>query len=86
MSTIPFFLTLIIKCFLTMVHHITNKKTKKIYTAFNEVYIYYRKWGFSIITLHTNGEFAPLQEMIIKDIPGGPNMHPTRVNEHVLDI
>ena len=69
-----------------MVHHITNKKTKKIYTAFNEVYIYYRKWGFSIITLHTNGEFAPLQEMIIKDIPGGPNMHPTRVNEHVLDI
>ena len=36
---IPFFLTLIIKNCFTMVHHLTDRKYKTIYTAFNGVYI-----------------------------------------------
>ena len=47
-----------------MINHISKSKVKTIYTAFNEVYIYYRKWAFRIINLHTDGEFAPLHAMI----------------------
>ena len=81
-NAIPFFLTLSIKICFTMVHHIADRKAKTIYNAFNEVYIYYRKRGFRIITLHTVGEFAPLQAMITEHIPGGPNMNLTSANEH----
>ena len=42
-NTIPFFLNLSRKNFFTMVYHPEDRKTKTIYTAFNEVYIYYRK-------------------------------------------
>ena len=63
-NTIPLFLTLSRKKYFTMVHYLAHRKAKTIYTAFNEVDIYYRKQGFRIITLHTNGEFSPLQAMI----------------------
>ena len=69
-----------------MVHHLENRKVKKIYTAFNEVHIYYRKRGFRIITLHTYGEFEPLQEIIIENMPGGPTMKLTSANENVPEI
>ena len=63
-NTIPFFLTLNRKFCFTMVHHIVDRRVKTIYTTFNEVCIYYRKWEFRIINLHTDGEFAPLHAMI----------------------
>ena len=53
-NTIPFFLTLSIKICFTVVHHLADRKSKTIYTAINEVYIYYRKVRFRIITLHTD--------------------------------
>ena len=68
-NTIPFFLTLSRNFCFTMVHHIANRKVKSIYTTFNEVYIYYINRGFMIITLHTDGEFAPLQEIILEHMP-----------------
>ena len=60
-NTIPFLLTLSRNVCFTMVHYIEDRKAKKICTTFNEVYIYYRKRGFRIINLHTNGEFAHLK-------------------------
>ena len=59
-NTITFFLNLSRKHFFTVVHHLADRKAKTIYTAFNEVYIYYRKQIFRIITLHKDGDFAPL--------------------------
>ena len=59
-NTIPFFLTLNRKFCFTMVHHIANRKDKTIYTPFKEVYIYYRKRLFGIITLHIDGECLTL--------------------------
>ena len=53
-NTIPFFHTLSRNICFTMAYHIAERKAKTIYTAFNQVYIYYRKRGFVIITLHTD--------------------------------
>ena len=64
-NTILSFLTLSRKFCFTMLHHIDNMKSKTIYNAFNELYIYYRERVFSNITLHTYGDFEPLQAMII---------------------
>ena len=50
-NAIPFFLILSRKFCFTMVHHLEDRKTKTIYTALNEVYIYYKKRGFGIINL-----------------------------------
>ena len=84
-NTIPLFLNLNRKIWFTMVHHLADRKAKTIYTAFNEVYIHYRKRGFRIITLHTGGEFSTLQAMITEQIPGGPTMNLTSSN-NVLEI
>ena len=62
------------------------RKAKTIYTDFNAVHIYYRNRGFRIITLHTDGEFSPLKEMITEHMPGGPTINLTSENEHVLEI
>ena len=56
-NTIPFFLTHSRKFCFTVLHHLADRKAKIIYTALNEVNIYYRKRGFSIITLHTDVYF-----------------------------
>ena len=85
-DTIPLFLTLRRKISFTMVHHLADRKDKTIYTAFNEVYIYYTKRGFEIITLHTDGEIANLQAMIIEHMPGGTTMNLTSSNENVPEI
>ena len=49
-NTILFFLNLSRNFCCTMVIHIANRRVKTIYTPFIEVYIYYRKPGFIIIT------------------------------------
>ena len=85
-NTIPFFMNLSRKFCFTMVHHIVDRRVKTIYTTFNEVCIYYRKWEFRIINLHIYGEFAPPQSMITEQIPEGPTMNLTRANNHVIEI
>ena len=85
-NKIPLFLTLSWKICFTMVHHLANMKVRKMYNAFNEVYIYYRMWGFSIITLHIDGYLSPLQAMIIEHTTGGPTINLTSANGHIPDI
>ena len=70
----------------SMVHHLAYRKDKIICTAFNELYIYYRKWVFRIINIHTDGEFEPLQEIITENMPVGTTMNLTSANEHVTEI
>ena len=52
------------KNYFTIVHYPAYRKANTIYIAFNEEYIYYRKPGFMILTLHTDWYFATLQAMI----------------------
>ena len=85
-NTIPFFPTLSRKICFTMVQHLAYRKDKTIYNTFNEVYIYYRKRGFRIITLRIYGEFAPLQAIITEHMPVGTTTVLTSANEHVPEI
>ena len=47
--------------------------------------MYYLKYGFQITTLHVDGKFAPLQELI-KEMPGGLRVNPERARKHVTEI
>ena len=67
---IPFFISLSCNINFTAVIHIEDRKPIKTFKAFKEIYIYDLKRAFQIKTLHVDGEFAPLQELI-KNIPGG---------------
>ena len=86
MNKTPLFLILSRNICFTTVHHIADRKDTTIYTAFNEVYIYYRNRGFRVITLHTYEAFALLQTMITDHMPGVPSMNLTSNNEHVPEI
>ena len=44
------------------------------------------KCGFHIITISTDEELFPLQDMIYEHTPGGPSINITSANEHVPDI
>ena len=83
---IPFFFTLRRKICFTSVNHLTNRKMETTFKAFKEIYRYYMKRGFHITTLRADGEFAPLQAMVYKHIPGRPMINITSANEHVPDI
>ena len=80
---IPFFLAFIRKICFTAVNHIYNRKLETIFMSFKNIYSYYMKRGFHITTLYADGEFSQLQDMIYENIPGGPRLNITSVNEHV---
>ena len=52
---------------------------------FKEIYQYYSHCGFRIVTVHSDGEFAPLQALIVS-LPGGPMVNLSSANEHVPKI
>ena len=60
----PFLLTLSRKICFTAVNHLTNRTFPQIFAAFKEIYQYYLHRGFRITTVHSDGEFAPLQDLI----------------------
>ena len=47
--------------------------------------MYYLKRDFKITTLHVDGEFAPIKELI-QDMPGGPRVKLASDSEHVTGI
>ena len=81
----PLFLTLSRKICFTAVNHLANRTVPQIFTAFKEIYQYYPHLGFHITTVHSDGEFTPLQDPI-ESLPGGPMINLSSANEHVPDI
>jgi hypothetical protein len=84
-NKIPFFLTLIRKICFTAVNHLADRTVPQIFKAFKEMHQYYIQHGFHVITVHTDGEFAPLKPFI-KYMPGGPLVNLASANEHVPEI
>ena len=66
-------------------NHLANRTVPQIFTALKEIYQYYMHCGFRITTVHTAGEFAPLQALVAA-LPGGPMINLASANEHVTDI
>ena len=84
-NKIPFLLTLSWKICFTAVNHIANRTVPQIFAAFKEIYQYYMHCGFHIITVHSDGELAPLQALVAS-LPGGPMINLETANEHVPEI
>jgi hypothetical protein len=82
-NKIPFFLTLSCKICFTAINHFAERAVPQIFMAFKEIYQYYLQHGFSITTVHADGEFVPLK-VLIESLPGGPMVNLVSPNEHVL--
>ena len=82
---IPLCLTISRKICFTAVNHLANPTVPQIFAAFKEIYQYYLHRGFCIMTVHSGGEFAPLQALIAS-LPNGPMNNLASANEHVPDI
>ena len=65
--------------------HLPGRSEEHIFQAFKEMFRFYIRHGFWISTVHADGEFAPLKQ-IIKCMPGGPYINVTAANEHAPDI
>ena len=81
-NKIPFLLTLSRKICFTAVNHLVNRTVPQIFAAFKEIYQYYLHHGVSIMAVHSDREFAPLQALVAS-LPGGLMIHLASANEHV---
>ncbi len=84
-NKIPFFLTLSRRIRFTAVNHLADRKIKSIFKAFEEIYKFHLNQGFRVTTVHSDGEFAPMQAMI-QGIPGGPRVNLASASKHVPKI
>ena len=64
-NKIPFFLTLNRKICFILVNYLANRRVMQIFAAFKEIYQYYLHRGFCITAVHSDGEFAPFQALIV---------------------
>ena len=76
------FISLSRKIDFTRVSNLPGRKSGEIFKGFKSINRYYIQQGFRIETVHVDGEFHPLQE-IIQGIPGGPRVNLTSAYEHV---
>ena len=83
---IPLFITIIRNILFTAFNHLYNRKVETIFKSFKYIYSYYMKRGFQITTIHIDGEFAPLHDMVYEHMPGVNRINATSANEHVPDI
>jgi hypothetical protein len=84
-NKIPFFLTLSRRICFTAVNHLADRTVAQIFKAFKEMYQYYLQRGFRITTVHADGEFEPLKNLI-ESMPSGPMVNLASSNEHVPEI
>ena len=78
-NKIPFLLTMSRKICFTAVNHLANRTVPQIFAAFKEMYQYYMHRGFCIMTVHSDGYFAPLQALVAA-LSGGPMINLSSAN------
>ena len=84
-NKIPFLFTLSRKIYFTAVNHIANRTVPQIFETFKEIYQYYFHRVFSIQTMHSIEEFAPLTDLIAS-LQGVPVINLASANKHVPKI
>ena len=84
-NKIPFILTLSRKICFTVVNHLANRMFPLIFAVFKNFYQYYMHHGFRITTVHSDGEFAPLQALVAS-LLGDPMINLKNANKHVPEI
>ena len=73
------------KIIFTTANHITDRKAITIFKDLKEIYMQYINSNFIITTLHVDGKFLPIQELI-NEMPGRPWFNLASANEHVPNI
>ena len=63
-NNIPFLITLSRKIDFTSVSNFPTQTSRDIFKYFWRIYVFYLKCGFKIMTVHADGEFDPVQELI----------------------
>ena len=71
--------------FFASISHFPTYKSRKIFKALLCIYVFYLKRGFQITTVHANGEFSTMQELIA-EILSGPMVNLMSANEHAPKI
>ena len=84
-NVIPFFIPLSRKIDFTGVSHLQGRTAAIIFNAFKAIFRFYLQRGFLIQTVHADGEFGVLKDLI-QNIPAGPRVNLTSANKHVPEI
>ena len=82
---IPFFIPLSSKIDFTGVSHLKGRTEAIIFDAFKAIFRFYLQQGFHIQTVHADGEFGALKD-IIQNMPAGHRVNLTSANEQVPEI
>ena len=85
MDGAPFFITLSRNIDFLGISHLPGRNIQNILQAYKSLHRYYLRRGFRITTVHADGEFFPLKELI-EVMPGGTSMNLAGANEHLPEI
>ena len=80
-NAIPFLLTLSHNLCFTTITHLADRTIKSMYKAFKGIFTYYLQRGFQITVITADGEFAPLQQLMV-ELPGSPTLNLASASEH----
>ena len=69
-NKIPFLITLIRNIDLTSTSHLPTQTARDIHKYFWCIYVFYLKHGFKITIVHSDGDFAPVREIIVEMLSG----------------
>ena len=50
--------------------HLSKNKPRDIFKEFLSIYVFYLKHGFKITIVHSDGDFAPVREIIVEMLSG----------------
>jgi hypothetical protein len=78
---IPFLLTLSHNLCFTTITHLADRTIETTYKAFKGIFIYYLQRGFQITVVTADGEFAPLQQLMV-ELPGSLMLNLASANEN----
>ena len=79
---ILFLISLSRKIDFTGVSHLKGRTAAIIFDAFKDVFRLYLQRGFRIQTIHVDGEFGALKDLI-QNMPAGPRVNLTSANKYV---
>ena len=84
-NKVPFLIKFSRKIDFTATSNFPTQKARDKFKAFWRIYVLYLKRGFKTTTVHTNGEFAPVRELIA-EMSSGPMVNLASANKHVPKI
>ena len=82
---ITLFISLSRRFYFTGVSHLKGRTAAIVFDAFKDIFIFYLQQGFRIQTVHADGEFGALKDLI-QNTPEGPTVNLTSANKNVPEI